>query len=251
MFLLYFLFHINVLFDDSTATITSSDDHIQPIVIETYEEDITGDGLKETIELKGTLLTENNPYYRKIWVDITSTQDKKWNISFGGGYEPTLQFIDLNHDGTLDIFYQSATGGSGGLYNYYAYTLKNEEVMKIPLPKGQNIRGQFKNDYIIELQISPGKKPILLDVSDRSADYQRLNIYDKDGTLLEDKTIMIDPIAFFEPKHLSTSKGYALKSYQQISGAYHADRLGTIETLWYYEDGEWVILKTEWVPSTS
>ncbi|MGM8211928.1 hypothetical protein ACLIBH_03930 [Virgibacillus sp. W0430] len=249
MAFLYVLFHINLFYFDNPTITKGHINTVQTDIIESYEEDVTGDGLKETIELKGILLTEENAYYRKLWVDIRSPYAKQWKISFGGGYEPTLQFIDLNHDGVLDFFFQSATGGSGGLYNYSSYTLKNEAVSKIPLPKDQYIKGHFKNNYIVEIQLSPNKEPLLFDASKRSETYNRLNIYDKKGRLLEArKKVMIDPIAYFEPKYLSNRKGYALKSYQQISGAYHADQLGTIETLWYFEKDDWIILKTEWNP---
>ena len=57
---------------------------------------------------------------------------------------------------------------------------------------------------------------------------------------------MIDPIAFFEPVEISDRNGYGLKSFKQISGAYHADQLGVVETLWYYEDGKWIALQVDW-----
>ncbi|MGM8365144.1 hypothetical protein ACLIBG_06635 [Virgibacillus sp. W0181] len=250
-FLFIILSMILLPIDNGDYTLTSSDNSIQSKVIETYEEDVTGDGIKETIELKGTLLSENNPYYRQIWIDVITPQAKKWKISFGGGYEPTLQFVDLNHDGHNDVYYQSAAGGSGGLYHYYAYTLKNEKVNKINLPKDQFIKGEFATNYKINLQINSDQHPISIDVKERATNYERLNIYDADGKLLKNKKIMIDPIAFFEPKRISDTKGFGLKGYRQISGAYHADRIGTVETLWYYENDKWIILKNEWIPSNS
>lgn len=219
--------------------------------IKRYTEDITGDGLKETIELKGILLSENNNYYRKIWVDIRNVDGKEWKISYEGGYEPELQFIDVNHDNIVDLFYQSAKGGSGGLYNYNVHTLKNEQVTKISLPKQQYIKGNFEENFLVHLQLSPYQNPIKIDVKSRKDDYIRLNIYDENGQLKSkaQTSLMIDPIAFFEPVRISKSKGYGLKSNQKISGAYHADQLGTVETLWYFHEGEWIILKTDWIPS--
>ncbi|PAV27715.1 hypothetical protein CIL05_20410 [Virgibacillus profundi] len=243
IFALVFLFSLNI-----NSAIYAAEEKPEPGLIETYESDITGDGQDEIIELKGILFSEDASYYREIWAEITSKHGQQWKITYGGGYEPVLQFVDLNHDNINDIFYQSPTGGSGGLYNYQLNTLANEKLTDIPLPEQRYIKGMFEDNFNVIIQISPDSKPIVMDVKDRKDDYIRLGIYDTEGNLLKPKSVMIDPIAFFEPILISKSKGYGLKSYQQISGAYHADRLGTIETLWYYENNEWIILQTDWVP---
>lgn len=221
----------------------------EAVLIKTYQADVTGDGQNETIELKGILFSQDAKYYREIWAEITNVHDDQWKISYEGGYEPSIQFVDLNHDEITDIFYQSATGGSGGLYNYHLHTLANDSLQESPLPEQLYFTGEFRNNFIVSIQITPDRKPIEMNVKDRSTDYIRLGIYDKQGNLLKPTSVMIDPIAFFEPIFISKSKGYGLKSYKQISGAYHADQLGTIESLWYYENGKWIILQTEWIPS--
>ncbi|WP_339228575.1 hypothetical protein NSQ77_02140 [Oceanobacillus sp. FSL K6-2867] len=220
------------------------------ILIETYQVDVTGDGENDTIELKGKLFAPDAQYYQDIWAEVRASDGKEWKISYGGGYEPKLQFIDLNHDGIKDIFYQSPTGGSGGLYTSIWHTLANQKLTEIPLPEQRYVSGKFEENFQVIIEIVPNGKPIVMDVKDRAKDYIRLGIYDEEGNLLKPTSLMIDPIAFYEPISISESKGYGLKSYQQISGAYHADRLGTIETLWYYENGEWIILQTNWVESS-
>ncbi|MEC5424876.1 hypothetical protein QGM71_15425 [Virgibacillus sp. C22-A2] len=225
---------------------------VQPeeLLINTYEADITGDGQNETIELIGVLFSQETKYYREVWADISSVHGGQWKIPYEGGYEPSLQFIDLNQDQITDIFYQSSTGGSGGLYNYHLHYLENEKLKELQLPEQRFIKGSFKDNFKVSIHVSPDKDPVELNVKDRAGEYLRLELYDKQGNLLKPTSVMIDPIAFFEPLLISKSKGYGLKSYQQISGAYHADRLGTVETLWYYENEEWIILQTEWVSSS-
>ncbi len=218
-------------------------------LIKTYEEDVTGDGLKEIIELKGVLFSPDSTYYRDIVAIITSSENQVWEIPYMGGYEPTLTFIDLNHDKVNDIFFQSATGGSGGLYQYHLHTLIQNKLSEIPLPEQPFVKGKFLENFKVEVTISPDMEPAIVDVSNRADDYIRLGIYRKDGKLLKETSAMVDPIAFFEPKLISKSKGYGLKSYQQVSGAYHADQLGTIESLWYFDRDKWILLKTQWMPS--
>ncbi|WP_067730834.1 hypothetical protein [Oceanobacillus damuensis] len=231
------------------AALVSETDSRDTMVIENYQADVTGDGENETIELKGKLFSPEAQYYQDIWAEITATAGADWKVSYGGGYEPELQFIDLNHDDIIDIFYQSPTGGSGGLYTYNLSSFAHGKMSEIELPEQLYVNGQFEEDFKVKIEIVPNGKPIIMDVKDRSEDYVRLGIYDEAGSLLKHTPIMIDPIAFFAPLLISDSKGYGLKSYQQISGAYHADQLGTIETLWYYERGKWIILKTEWKPA--
>ncbi|MFC3039385.1 hypothetical protein ACFOGI_03915 [Virgibacillus xinjiangensis] len=220
------------------------------ILIQTFHEDIAGDGYKETIELKGTLFSDDTNYYRDIGIDVSNKFGKEWKISYGGGYEPELQFLDLNHDGVKDVFYQSATGGSGGLYNYQLHTFKGDKLEEIPLPE-QPVSGEFQDNFKAMIKLTPTSEEQSIDVSERKTEYIELGIYDESGKLIQPKSLMIDPIAYFDPILVNKNKGYGLKSYQQISGAYHADQLGTIETLWFYEDDNWIILQTKWLPTPS
>lgn len=234
--------------DDHTSN-ADENKHSELKVIKTYEEDITGNGLKEIIELKGILFSSDSNYYRDIKAVITSSENQTWEISYMGGYDPTLKFIDINHDKVNDIFFQSATGGSGGLYQFHIHTLVKNKLSEIPLPKQPFVKGKFLDNFRIEINISPDIETTIIDISKRKSEYIRLGIYSQDGKLLKSTSAMVDPIAFLEPIFISKSKGYGLKSYQQISGAYHADRLGTVESLWYYDRDKWILLQTKWMPN--
>lgn len=214
-----------------------------------YKEDVTGDGQKETIKLNAVPFSKDSSYYQTIQAAIKSPLSKEWKIPYKGGYEPTLQFYDFNHDGVTEIYFQSPTGGSGGLYSYQLNTLNNGKIEEIPLPVQRYVKGKFMDNFKAILSLTPGSKAIFINAKAQAEDYKRLGLYNKKGKLLKKTSLMIDPIAFYEPKLISKSKGYGLKSYQQVSGAYHADQFGTIETLWYFVNNNWIILTTEWVPS--
>lgn len=219
-------------------------------IIHTYKEDVTGDGQKETIQLKAIPFSKDSSYYQTIWASIKSPLSKEWKIPYKGGYEPTLQFYDLNHDKVTDIYFQSPTGGSGGIYSYQLNTIKSGKLVEIPLPVQRYVKGKFTDNFKAVLSLTPGSKEIVINAKEQAVDYKRLGLYNKNGELLKQTPLMIDPIAFYEPKLISKSKGYGLKSYQQVSGVYHADQFGTIETLWYFEKNNWIILTTKWVPSS-
>ncbi|WP_099160056.1 FG-GAP repeat domain-containing protein [Virgibacillus ndiopensis] len=237
--------HLNLTF---TVFAEEKENPVEKLIA-TYKEDVTGDGLKEVINLYGVIFSKNSNYLHNTWATIKGPGKMQWKITYKGGYEPKLQFVDIDHDGVKDIFYQSATGGSGGLYYYHLHTLKKENVKELPLPKSNYIHGEFQKEFKAALSIEPWNNPIIIDVKDRADEYIQQGIYDKNGKLIKKISLMVDPIAFFEPTLFNKSKGYGLKSYQQISGAYHADQLGSIESLWYFEDGKWIKIKAQWIPS--
>ncbi|MEK3887999.1 hypothetical protein [Bacillus sp. FSL K6-3431] len=211
-----------------------------------YDHDVTGDGVPNKITLYGIPFDENAKFYKKVWAEIALPDSKKIRIDYEGGYEPKLEFVDLNHDGVDDILYSSATGGSGGLYNYALHTVKNGELKEIPLPTPLDIEGTFENDFKAVIKIPGLKNPVILDLSSRKEEYISLGLFQKNGMLNEATELMIDPIAFFKIVKIENKKGFGLKSFRQVSGAYHADGLGTVEARWYYENGNWSLVDVKW-----
>ncbi|GGB61564.1 hypothetical protein F3157_03025 [Virgibacillus dakarensis] len=229
----------------TVAAVEDTNNH-KTILVATYHEDVTGDGQKEEIQLKGIRFSQDSSYFHNLWADIKGPQTKQWKIVYEGGYKPTLQFIDLNHDGINDVLFQSATNETSDLYSYQFNTLKNEKLTKLAIPESYTITGKFKNNFKAALTIDPSKKPIIIDMKERKTKHIHQGIYDRDGKLLKETKLLIAPITFFEPAFISKSKGYGLKSYQQVSGANHQDKLGTIEAFWYFEKGKWIKLNQEW-----
>src|SRR5699024_2080940 len=101
------IFNINNTFAEERAEYT---------LIEEYEEDITGDRIKETIKLYGIYLSSDSDFYRDIYAVIETKNNQKWEINYIGGYDPKLEFIDVAQNGINDILFQSATGRSNELY---------------------------------------------------------------------------------------------------------------------------------------
>src|SRR5690625_1423063 len=147
----------------------------RPIMISTFEGDVTGDNQHETIQLKGSLLNDNSNYYQDIWVEIKSIHSEKWRIPFTGGYEPQIQLLDLNQNHVHDLFYQSTQSKNDDLYSFHLYSLKNGAIKEIPLPKQSHIKGRFGNGFQIEIQTSiKNDNPIIIDVKDFAKEYVEL-----------------------------------------------------------------------------
>lgn len=215
-------------------------------LIRSFEEDITGDGLHEKIDLNGELLSEESNYYRNIWLSITSPFANEWKIPLKSGYEPNIQFIDLNHDHINDIFFVSKHSELDDAFQYNLYSLANGKIEKIPLPKQQFIQGQYKPDFKIGLKLSPYSKETTIDISRYKNDYINSNIYDINGNLLKKISPSIKPLVHLEPALISESKGYGLKSVHYLMKENDQSNLGKIETLWYYKNNNWIILQSKW-----
>lgn len=223
-------------------------EHKESILIEEYEEDVTGNGLKEIIKLKGTLLAEESNFYHSVWVEITNQQSKKWQINYGGAYQPKLKFVDVKHENIENLLFQSKTNDDRLSY-HSLHSIKNGKVDEIPLPKLNYISGNFKNNFKVDLQISPHEEPIDISVENKADQYVQKNIYNSEGDLLNEKNVIKKSPSHYEPIFISDSKGFGLKSFQPIYGVDHLDWLGNIETVWYFQNNEWIQLQSNWIPS--
>ncbi len=219
-----------------------------PDQISVFNEDLTGDGKKESIALKGIQFSNESTFLKDIWANI-EMNNQRWKISYDGGYKPVLQFMDLNHDKVYDVFYKSSKKVNGNAYHHQLNTLKNGTLKKIPLPTQRYIKVQFADNFQIQVQLSPNEKAVTTSFKKRASEYIQHGIYTKNGELLADATVNEEPIASYNPVFISKQKGYGLKSRQPIKGISKDDTLGTIDTLWYFENGKWVILKTKWNPA--
>ena len=218
---------------------------VNEMTVKVYKEDVTGDGKKDTITLKAIPYSPDALFLKQIWADITTSKGSDIRIDYEGGYEPKIQFVDLNHDGIKDMLYSSATGGSGGLYTMALHTLAGNKLVDIGLPEPLTITAQFEDNYMATITFVDTNQSYTIDLSDRKEDYERLGIY-TDGKLNEPMELMVGPYAFFEPAKIFGKSGKGLKGYQQISGAYHADGIGTATSYWYYDDGKWNLVKIKW-----
>ena len=212
-------------------------------LIDSYEDDITGDGFRENIKMEGRLLSENSSFYQKIWIDVQNKFKKQWSISLQNGYDPKLTLIDFNHDQTFDLFYEIKKDNDQ--YSYQLYTLKSNKVKSLPIPKRLYTQGEFADDFKVNIRLDPHKNSNSIDMKDKKSHYIQKGIYDEDGNLLKNVETQIDPISKLEPVLISKSKGYGLKSVQKINGAEKDDVIGTLETLWHLKKDKWIIVKSE------
>src|SRR5699024_9927452 len=63
--------------------------------IKEYEEDVTGDGIKENIKLYGTLLTLESNYYKDLYATIKTKSNQKWKVQLKEDNEPKNKYFNI------------------------------------------------------------------------------------------------------------------------------------------------------------
>ncbi|APC48885.1 hypothetical protein GLV94_10600 [Virgibacillus halodenitrificans] len=235
-FMIYFLLFTQV---------TLADERMKEVTINSYHVDLQQNGTKENIHLKGNPFSKQSAYYPRIWAEIKEDSSKVRKIELGGGYKPSLKFIDYNHNQKEDILYQSSTTeNESEVFNYKLISIKKDNIEEIRLPKREYMELTFKDNFYLTVKLTPQLSPLSIDISNRSKELTRLGMYSSNGKVLKEKPVINRHITSFDPIELSGGKGYGLKSKMKLSLSSSSTHLGVIETLWYFKDGKWTILKT-------
>ncbi|KAF0817462.1 hypothetical protein KIS4809_3726 [Bacillus sp. ZZV12-4809] len=204
--------------------------------------DVTGDQKADTVYLKGVYYEEGASFLKEISLKVKASDGKTYKAELEGGYEPQIQFEDLNHDSINDMYISIPTGGSGGLSNFYLFTLKEFKLIDLSVPDPLVINSQFENGYKATISIQDTKQSYTFDLRDRGEEYERLGLY-VNGKLSEPTELMVNPYSTLKIIPIEGKKG--LMGVQRISGAYNADTIAFAESFWLYEDGKWVLKDTK------
>lgn len=204
--------------------------------------DVTGDHKADTVYLKGVYYEEGASFLKEISLVIKASDGNKYKAELEGGYEPQIQFEDLNHDSINDIYISIPTGGSGGLSNFYLYTLKDFKLVDLSVPDPLVINSQFQNGYKAAISIQDTKQSYTFDLRDRGEEYERLGLY-VNGKLSEPTELMVNPYSTLKIIPVEGKTG--LMGVQRISGAYNADTIAFVESFWLYENGKWNLKDTK------
>ena len=131
------------------------------------------------LKLKGIRYEEGSAYLKEIYLEITATNGQTYKAELDSGFDPTLEFVDLNHDGLADMFISIPTGGSGGISNYFLYTLKDFQLKDIGIPDPLMITSEFQDGYKAMMTIDNTGKSFTFDLTSRKKDYDRLGLISK------------------------------------------------------------------------
>ncbi|WP_079509066.1 hypothetical protein [Mesobacillus jeotgali] len=210
------------------------------VTVQEDKVDVTGDGKKDLVYVKGVPYGEGAQFLKKIYLKIKASNGQTYKIQLDGGYDPSTEYKDLNRDSVKDIFISVPTGGSGGLSHFYLYTLKDFKVANLTVPEPLSANSQFQDGYKAYLSIVETGQSYNFNLSDRKEDYDRLGLF-HNGKLNEPTELMVLPFGTLKPIKLKGDH-YGLAGSQRINGAYNADVIANLESSWLYNDGKWKLL---------
>ncbi len=213
-------------------------------IIDKKSADITGDHIEDQIYLIGQKYSDNIPiFYTYLEVIVYDMNQKKFHRATYqdfSGYEPKMALYELTGDKLKDIFVESASAGSGGIYFHLILSFQKGNLKIIfddQQNKGVNLTGEYKDEFTAVLRIAGIEEEIELNLSSNKNRYIREKIYDKNGRVLRDISPYPYPYGQLRPIDYDLDGRFELKGIQRIVGAYGADGIGYLESILKYESG--------------
>lgn len=235
----------SIFFTGVPSTHATNISEQNPSTIKTYQIDLTGDGYKETIELKGDLLSTDSTYYPFVVAKIQTRHGNTWEVELPDGMNPSLNFIDVTNDGTKDLLYKSNLSNNDVLYIRKLYTFEENNFISIPLPKNSFVHAHFQDDFLANIYIDPHDAPVTVDVNENADDYIKSGIYQQNGTLINQQDIKIEPIHSISPSSKEETST-VIETLQYVSSMIDSNNLGMIQLRWKYKNHSWELLDSSW-----
>lgn len=231
------------------------------VVLQEVVCDMTGDGVADTLLLTGSKETISAHYFRHLalaFMDGATGSQQVQPLSMAG-YSPQLKSVYLLSKDTPAFLVSAPTGGSGGIVDNRIISFMggfSQVLFDEAANKGLKIEGIFLPDYQVRVTFPALKQSITFDRSYAKSDYQRMGLYTEDGAPVGKKEAApwIDPFSALTVMNRNKDGLNRLQGIQQIAGAYHADRLATATSTWFYGNDQWqveeVVITTKLVKST-
>lgn len=215
------------------------------IVITQKRGDVTGDGLVDTIFLTGEM-TQESPFWKNITLVIHYGNNdlyERISLKENAGYNPTIFLGDMTGDKVDDIQIVIDTGGSGGTIYSYVFSYLEGELHQIFDTETYNeisaYQVKYLDNYKASVQSSYPKKRYIIDLIYKGKEYLS-EIYQEDGALKTPIEGWVDPMSGLYPIDFARDGTYELLSFQRISGRYHADVIGEVQTTWKWNGQEFI-----------
>ena len=218
----------------------------QPSIVSFARGDVTGDGVPDNVYLTG-IKTPDSPFTQNITLVVQDGRTGSYSsvpLRENAGYNPTLFLGDFTGDGVSDILIGMATGGSGGIMDYYIYSFVNNRAQLLFDFNVYNEQYQYEvhyqDNYKVEVVSKINNQKYVIDISTRDAEYLN-EIYDRNGKLKSPITGFVNPLSGLYPVDFDSNGVYELLAYQKIAGRYNADALGYVLNTLGWKESRFVL----------
>ena len=198
--------------------------------------DVTGDNIPDYIYLTG-VKTPNSGFIQDITLVIRDGKTgikQSTRLSSDAGYSPTLFLGDFTGDRINDILVSIASGGSGGIMFYYLFSDVNNQIRMLfdyeEYNNKYNYKVEYRNNYQVMVKNLELGTKYIIDITYKDKEYLD-EIYTPDGELKAPIEGWVDPLSGLYPVDFDGNGIYELLGYQSISGRYHADSLGYVQSV--------------------
>lgn len=208
---------------------------INTIVASTYG-DVNGDYVPDLVYLTGRR-TPDSEFIQDIKLFVRDgktgiTQSSR--LKSDAGYNPTLFLGDFTGKRVNEIMVGIASGGSGGIMFYYIFSdLRNQLELSFDYEEfnqAYQYKVDYQNNYKVQVLNIQFNSKYIIDISTRDKEYLD-EIYTPDGTLKAPIEGWVDPLSGLYPVDFDANGVYELLGYQGISGRYHTDSLGYVQSI--------------------
>lgn len=230
------------------------------VLLDQQRIDVTGNGQPDLVRLIGHRIDPQRVYYEHVYVQVYPNVPPRFrpqpnqplppsqrplSIRFTGGYEPKMQFCDFTGERIQDVFVSVATGGSGGIGEYHLATFAGNIPRELPVPQPLTVSGRFLDDYKVQLRISETGQTTVINVADKKQQYEREGLY-RNGKLVKPTETLPNAFSTLEPTDRNRNGICELRGIQRIAGAYNADTIAYVISVWGYERvrRRWALLRS-------
>lgn len=199
--------------------------------------DVNGDGIIDNVYLTGdkskgsqSPFTEN---INLVVLDGATVKYMRIGLKENAGYNPTLFLGDFTGNRVDDIVVYIDSGGSGAtLYSYIYSFLNNKPRLMFDFERfNEEYKYEviYRDNYKVDVISERTNNRYTIDIEYKGPEYLS-EIYDASGKLKVEIKGFVNPISGLYPIDFDRDGTYELEAVQEISGRYHADGLGYVET---------------------
>ncbi|MDP5274268.1 hypothetical protein [Chengkuizengella axinellae] len=225
------------------------------MIMDYVYDDVTGDGILDDVILAGSKDTPDSLYSYDVnifvkdgqtdsYLTITST-DEYYPNGFSG-YISKIDLYDFTGDQVKEVLLIVGTGGTKSGPRAFISSFKERKpvvIFGMEENRGIDFEGEYIDGFKANLISSKLNKTITLDLSARKEEYIEKGWYNSAGKLLYSNATA-ETYGFFDVQVYDFEfDGVMDLKTSQFIGGIPAELLSTLESVWKYEDSEWVVVR--------